>query len=236
MSLSADFQKQDADGIIRLFELDATRHGAGVLRFHGHNTERNNGDIIFRGQTFAAQALSVTGLEMRTDGKASAPVLTIANCIDGVQGAVSAYCLRCSDFAGAKLKVIVTLAKYLDAINFADGNPSASDECKEQIWYIEQKTSENGAQVSFMLSNPIDLEGLRIPTREINNYCYLAVRGQYRSKACGYTGAAMFDKHDNPTDDPSQDKCAGRLKSCTCRFGRHAPLPFGGYPASGLIN
>ncbi|KAF1022701.1 MAG: hypothetical protein GAK29_03145 [Acinetobacter bereziniae] len=36
MSLNSDFQKLYADGIVTLFELDASKLGAGVLRFHGH--------------------------------------------------------------------------------------------------------------------------------------------------------------------------------------------------------
>lgn len=235
MPLTADFQKLSVDGVITLFELDASRLDAGILRFHGHNHERNDGNIIFRGQEFVPQALSVTGLEMRSDGKASTPTLTLANNIGGVQGAVSAYCLRFDDFAGASVKVITTLAKYLDAANFDDGNPQASDECKEQLWFVEQKTSENAQQVTFELSNPIDFEGLKIPVREITNYCHWAITGNYRGEECGYTGTAMFDEKDNPTDNPILDKCGGRMKSCVCRFGRNKPLPFGGCPASSLI-
>ncbi|AKG09362.1 tail protein [Moraxella bovoculi] len=235
MPLNSDFQKLSVDGVVTLFELDASKLGAGILRFHGHNHERNDSVIVFRGKEYNPQALNVTGLEMRSDGRASTPTLTLANNIAGVQGAVSAYCLQFSDFAHAKLTVITTLAKYLDAVNFDDGNPTASDECKEQIWFVEQKTSENAQQVTFELSNPIDLEGLKIPVREINNYCYLAMHGLYRSEACGYTGTAMFDEHDKPTDNPIMDKCGGRMKSCVRRFGKNKPLPFGGCPASGLI-
>lgn len=235
MPLNSDFQKLSVDGVVTLFELDASKLGAGILRFHGHNHERNDSVIVFRGKEYNPQALNVTGLEMRSDGRASTPTLTLANNIAGVQGAVSAYCLQFSDFAHAKLTVITTLAKYLDAVNFDDGNPTASDECKEQIWFVEQKTSENAQQVTFELSNPIDLEGLKIPVREINNYCYLAMHGLYRSEACGYTGVEMFDEHDKPTDNPIMDKCGGRMKSCVRRFGKNKPLPFGGCPASGLI-
>ena len=235
MPLNSDFQKPVVDGVITLFELDASKLGAGILRFHGNNHERNDGVITFRGKAYNPQALNVTGLEMRSDGRASTPTLTLANNIAGVQGAVSAYCLQFNDFAGAKLTVITTLAKYLDPINFADGNPNASDECKEQLWFVEQKTSENAQQVTFELSNPIDLEGLKIPVREITNYCHWAVVGKYRGEECGYTGSAMFDEHDNPTDNPIMDKCGGRMKSCVCRFGRNKPLPFGGCPASSLI-
>lgn len=69
---------------------------------------------------------------MSSTGKASAPTLTMANNINGIQHAVSAYCLQFKDFAGAKLKVITTLAKYLDAENFTAGNPTASNESKSK--------------------------------------------------------------------------------------------------------
>ena len=192
-------------------------------------------NIIWQGETFEPMALEVSGLEMRSDGKASAPTLSMANNINGVQNAVSAYCLQFGDFIGAKLKVITTLAKYLDAENFTNGNASASNEAKDQLWYIEQKTSENSQAVTFELSNPIDFEGLRIPVRQITSMCHWAVMGDYRGEECGYTGAAMFTEKDELTDNPALDRCAGRLNSCQLRHGENAELPFGGFPAANLI-
>lgn len=188
-------------------------------------------NIIWQGEIFEPMALEVSGLEMRSDGKASAPTFSIANNIGGIQGAVSAYCLQFGDFAGAKLKVITTLAKYLDAENFSTGNPTASNEAKEQLWYIEQKTSENAQAVTFELSNPIDFEGLKIPVRQISNYCHW----EYRGEECGYTGAAMFTDRDEPTDNPALDKCSKRLTGCECRFGKGNVLRFGAFPASSLF-
>ena len=189
-------------------------------------------DIIWQGEVFSPVALEVSGLEMRSDGKASAPTLSMANNINGIQGAVSAYCLQLGDFAGAKLKVITTLAKYLDAENFSAGNLSASNEAKEQLWYIEQKTSENAQQVTFELSNPIDFEGLKIPVRQISNYCHWCAVAAYRGQECQYTGAAMFTDKDEPTDNPALDRCSGRLSSCRIRNNESR---FGGFPASSLL-
>ena len=189
-------------------------------------------NIIWQGQTFEPMALEVSGLEMRSDGKASAPTFSMANNIGGIQGAVSAYCLQFGDFAGAKLKVITTLAKYLDAENFSTGNPTASNEAKEQLWYIEQKTSENAQAVTFELSNPIDFEGLKIPVRQISSYCHWCAMGDYRGEECQYTGAAMFTDQDEPTDNPALDRCSGRLSSCRIRNNE---IRFGGSPASSLM-
>ena len=268
MSLNSDFQKLYVDGLITLFELDASNLGAGILRFHGHiayqdwqkiytsigsdgligadiasigkvfdvGTEKIwQRNIIWQGQTFESMAIQASGLEMRTDGKASAPTLSMANNINGIQGAVSAYCLQFDDFVGAKLKVIRTTAKYLDAENFSVGNPNASNEAKEQLWYIEQKTSENAQAVTLELSNPIDFEGQKIPIRQITSMCHWCMMGNYRGEECGYTGAAMFNDKDEPTDDPSRDKCGGRISSCKLRFGDNKPLPHGGFPASNLL-
>ena len=186
-------------------------------------------NIIWQGETFEPMALEVSGLEMRSDGKASAPTLSMANNIGGIQGAVSAYCLQFGDFAGAKLKVITTLAKYLDAENFSTGNASANpSEKREQIWFIEQKTSENSQQVTFELSNPVDFEGLKIPTRQISNYC----NWEYRSEECGYIGSAMFTEKDEPTDNPALDRCNYRTSGCRCRENE---LHFGGFPASSMV-
>ena len=262
MTLNSDFQKLYVDGLITLFELDASALGAGILRFHGHISYEDwekiyssigsdgligadtgligkvfdvgtdkvwQRNIIFNGQTFEPMALQVSGLEMRSDGKASAPTLSMANNINGIQGAVTAYCLQFGDFAGAKIKVITTLAKYLDAENFSAGNTSANpSEKREQIWFIEQKTSENAQQVTFELSNPVDFEGLKIPTRQISNYC----NWEYRSEECGYIGAAMFTEKDEPTDNPALDRCNYRTSGCRCRENE---LRFGGFPASSMV-
>ena len=263
MTLNHDFQKLYVDGLIRLFELDASTLGVGILRFHGYisyqdweciytsigsseliGSDKNIGkiydvsdekawfrNIIWQGQVFEPIALQCDGLEMRSDGRASSTTLSIANHFQGVQGAISAFCLKFEDFAGAKLKVITTLAKYLDAENFSLGNSSAQNEAKEQLWYIEQKTSENAQTVTFELSNPIDFEGLKIPVRQISNYC----QWEYRSEECGYINAVYFTDQDQQTDDPALDRCSKRLSGCRCRNGQNNILRFGGFPASSML-
>ncbi|MFH4090161.1 phage minor tail protein L, partial [Acinetobacter baumannii] len=89
MTLQSDFQKLEPGGLIHLYELDASSYGGGILRFHGNQQMES---IFWQGQEFEAISLDVSGLEMRSDGKASAPTLTIANNLNGIQGAISAYC------------------------------------------------------------------------------------------------------------------------------------------------
>lgn len=260
MSLSSDFQKLSVAGIVTLYQLDATRLGGGVFYWHGHlsyedwayiyefankaqfsNKSKRIApqgteniivrDIIWQGQVYSPVAIKSDGLELRGDGKASMPSLAIANTLNGINGAMSALCLQLSDFAGAKLTVITTLAKYLDAANFASGNPQARNEYKKQVWFVEQKTAENASQVTFELSNPVDFEGMKIPCREITNYCHWAVCGRYRQDPCLYSGSAMFTEDGKPTDDQSLDYCGGSLADCKLR-GNTAR--FGGFPSSSL--
>ncbi len=188
-------------------------------------------DIIWQGQAYSPVAIKSDGLELRGDGKASMPSLAITNTLNGINGAMSALCLHFNDFAGAKLTVITTLAKYLDAANFASGNPQARNEYKKQVWFVEQKTAENASQVTFELSNPVDFEGMKIPCREITNYCHWAVCGRYRQDPCLYSGSAMFTKDGKPIDDPNLDYCGGSLADCKLRDNT---ARFGGFPSSSL--
>ena len=258
--LNSDFQKLSVAGIVTLYQLDATRLGGGVFYWHGHlsyedwayiyefankaqfsNKSKRIApqgteniivrDIIWQGQVYSPVAIKSDGLELRGDGKASMPNLAIANTLNGINGAMSALCLQLSDFAGAKLTVITTLAKYLDAANFASGNLQARNEYKKQVWFVEQKTAENASQVTFELSNPVDFEGMKIPCREITNYCHWAVCGRYRQDPCLYSGSAMFTKDGKPTDDQSLDYCGGSLADCKLR---NNTARFGGFPSSSL--
>lgn len=219
MSFNDDIQKGSVQGFITLYELDARKLGGEIYRFHGHN----DGIIRWQGNDFTPIAITTDGLEMRSDGKASTPSLTIQNDIGGVPQALRFLCLRFNDFAGAKLKVIHTLAQYLDR---------PEQNYRENIWYIEQKTNETNATTTFELSNPVDFEGLKIPVRNITNYCHWAVCGRFRREECGYIGTARFTIDGKPTTNPSLDGCGGRLSDCKLRGNEQR---FGGFPASSLI-
>ena len=191
-------------------------------------------DIIWAGQTYSPMPIKSDGLEMRGDGKASTPSLALANNIDGLQGAVSALCLQYDDFVGSRVTVYHTLARYLDAANFSEGNPRAEpSEFRKQTWFVEAKISENANAVTFELSNPVDFEGARIPTREITSFCHWGVHNRYRGQECAYMGTAMFKEDGTPTDNPELDKCGSRLSDCRIRDNSHR---FGGFPSSSLVS
>lgn len=222
MALSADIQKQSVDGLVTLYCLDARRQGGDVYYFHNHHSDV----ITFKGKDYAPTAVQSIGLETRGDGKASTPSLVFDNKLGEHWGGMHALTLQRGDFVGAVLTVYTTLAKYLTGPN---------PEYKKQIWYVEQKKRANSQIVEFELSNPVDFGQSQIPVRMIGHHCHWAMTGGYRGECCGYTGTAMYTVNNEPTDNPALDRCNGWFDGCEIRHGKGNPLPFGGYPAAGLI-
>jgi len=229
MNYNADIQKLEPGNQVRLFELDATRLGANLWRFHGHAQE---GDIIWQGQLYSPLQITAKGFDIRGDGRPASPTLQVANELGGVRGALTALCLQFRDLAGAKVRVIETFRHFLDAANFPDGNPTASNQSKINLWYIEQKTAETFESLTFDLSGPTDMEGQMLPSQQITKLCRWACRGGYRGEACAYTGTVMFTKKNEPTDNPALDRCGGWWSSCKLRGNTRR---FGGSMGASLI-
>ncbi|MEG1707135.1 MAG: phage minor tail protein L [Acinetobacter sp.] len=255
MTFTSDVQKLEIDGALRLFELDASKYGGPVFRFHGItgwsdfdiinsfgttdpsalSTVRDNLTIIWQGNEYSAIPIDVGNISIDSSGKASSVTFTVSNTIDDVKGAFGAYCRLFNDFIGCRLTIINTFAKYLDAANFPTGNLTAANEANLQKWIVNHRTSENILQISFDMTDPANHSGFKIPTRDITSYCHWALLGDYRSgEGCGYTGAAMFDENDNPVDDPALDRCGARFNSCKIRYANE-PMDFGGFVSSNLI-
>ncbi|WP_020201862.1 phage minor tail protein L [Cupriavidus sp. WS] len=231
MSITCDIQGLEPGALVELFELDATDQGGDVLRFHGYTQA---GSIWWQGLEYSGWPIQAEGFARTGDGQQPAPTLTVGN----VDGSISALCLFLQDLVGVKVTRRRTLGRYLDSVNFPGGNAEADpdEELPPELWYIEQKTAETSETVAFELSTALDFNGEQLPRRQIvANVCTWLTIGGYRGPYCGYTGAAYFDRDDNPVGDPTLDRCGGRLTSCKCRFGENNPLPFGSFPAADLL-
>lgn len=220
MTIAADIQSLEPGFLIELFEVDCTGIGGDMLRFHGHLQSTS---IFWQGNEYKPWSIQAAGFEHTSDAQQPEPTLTVGN----VNGTISALCVYLADMVGARVTRHRTLSKYLDAINFPNGNPSADpgEEMAPELWYIEQKTSETNVQVEFTLSSALDFGGQQLPGRQIASMCQF----QYRDANCGYTGSAYFTIKDVSTDDPAQDRCSKKISGCECRFGVNEPLSFGGF-------
>jgi lambda family phage minor tail protein L len=113
-------------------------------------------------------------------------------------------------------------------------NPTADpmQEMPPESWFIERKSGETHESVEFELASPLDFNGVMLPRRQIiANMCSWT----YRGAECGYLGGPVATLLDEPTSDPTLDRCAKHLNSCKLRFGENVELPFGGFPAAGLV-
>ncbi|WP_334037926.1 phage minor tail protein L [Burkholderia gladioli] len=227
MPITADAQLLEPGAEALLYTLDAEAIGGQVANFHGH---MQAGVITWQGVEYAPWPIEADGFEATSSGTQPTPTLRVGN----VDGSITALCLALDDLAGAVVTRRRTLVKYLDAVNFEEGNPAAdpNEEFPPETWEIERKSNEDDQSVEFELSSPMDFEGEQLPRRQIiPNLC----GWEYRSADCGYTGGPCADINDNPTDDPSKDRCGLLVRSCKLRFGANNELPYGGFPAAGLI-
>ena len=224
MPIKADIQTLSPGDRVELFEVDVTPLGGELHRFHGYG----GGNIVWQGNTYEPWPIKAEGFEVTGDSKQAVPTITLAN----LEGFISALVIYFKDMVGVQVTRRRTLAKYLD------GQPTANpnEEFVPDIWYIERKAYEDNTTVQFELASALDFEGQQLPRRQIiANSCAWLTIGGYRGPYCGYSGPPVATEFDIITTDASQDKCGGRVSSCKLRFGATAELPYGSFPAAGLI-
>ena len=224
--------------IIELFELhlDNNLHGSSdVLRWHSGINDQITGNIVWNGETYQRLPVKAEGFEYKNTGTLPRPTLTVDNTtslITALLLVVNATTVG-NDLAGAEVRRIRTLKKFLDAANFPSGNSDADPYAAfpEERWFIDRKAAENRNVVSFELASKFDVAGQKLPKRQcVANVC----QWEYRSSECGYTGSNYFDVNDNAAASLAQDRCGKRISSCKLRFGQNNELPFGSFPSVGL--
>jgi lambda family phage minor tail protein L len=229
-AITSEIQKLAPSAVIELFVLDLSFFNEGVVWFHAGTNELRR-QVVWQGNTYEPFPIQAEGFEFNGNGQVPRPKLKVAN----VTGSITALILSYQDLVGAKVTRKRTLLKYLDAVNFVSGaNPTAdpSAEFADDVYFIDRKSRETREVVEFELAAAIDLEGVSLPRRQIvQNVCPWL----YRGSECGYTGTAYFNANDETVSSRAQDACGKRLVSCQKRFGANAALPFGGFPAAGLI-
>lgn len=228
-SITSEIQKLAPSAVIELFVLDLSLFNQGIVRFHAGTNELLR-QVVWQGNVYEPYPIIVEGFEFTGNGQSPRPKLRVAN----VKGTITALILSYQDLIGAKVTRKRTLAKYLDAVNFAAGNPTAdaTAEFADDVFFVDRKSKETRDVVEFELAASFDLEGVSLPRRQIvQNVCPWS----YRGTECGYTGVAYFNANDETVTSSATDVCGKRLSSCQKRFGTNAELPFGGFPAAGLI-
>ena len=174
-AIVSNLQNINPSAIIELFSLtlDNTLHGAStVYRFHGGSSLKDNGEIVWAGNTYQRFPVQAEGFAFQK-GMLPRPTLTISNAL----GTITAILLNVNtttagnDLTGATVTRIRTLARFLDAVNFPGdinpyGTPDSTAEFPQEIYKIDRKSAENREVVQFELASVFDLAGIRAPNRQ----------------------------------------------------------------------
>jgi lambda family phage minor tail protein L len=223
MSISSEIQSLAPSALIELFTIDTSALGGDVFHFHA-GTNALLQQVVWQGISHTPLPIEAEGFELTTKGSLPRPKIRVAN----VGGIFSALSMEMGDLVGAKVTRKRTFARYLDAVNFPDGNVTADPNqfLPEELWFVEVKATESRHVIEWELSSAFDLMGVMLPSRQVvQNSC----SWRYRSAECSYIGP-NFDRNDQPST-LALDFCTKRLSSCRARFGTEV-IPFGGFPGS----
>ena len=190
----SELQKINPSNIVELFQLqlDSTIHGANTTYyFHNGVSENNNGNLIFDNVEYTRMPIEADGFEF--NGKQlPRPTLRISNIV----GTFTTILLTLPQgLEGAKVTRIRTLERYIDHINFDIGDILLEDESEllqendslvsqessdnphgtpdptatfpNEVYYIDRKSTENRDIIEFELAASFDLQGVRLPKRQV---------------------------------------------------------------------
>ena len=117
-------QEINPGAVIELFtlQLDATLHGSTTIyRFHNGANLNANGEVVWAGNSYLRFPIQCEGFEFTGTGTLPRPTISVSN-IFGTLTAIMQNVNQTTvgnDLNGAKLTRIRTLARFLDAVNFA---------------------------------------------------------------------------------------------------------------------
>ncbi|WP_407228981.1 phage minor tail protein L [Escherichia coli] len=173
-----------------------------------------------QGRQYQAYPIQGTGFELNGKGSAARPTLTVSN----LHGMVTGMAEDLQSLVGGTVVRRKVYARFLDAVNFVNGNSDADPE-QEVIsrWRIEQCSELSAVSASFVLSTPTETDGAVFGAHHAGQHLHWT----YRGDECGYHGPAVADEYDQPTSDITKDKCSKCLSGC--KF-RNNVGNFGGFP------
>jgi len=178
----SSLQDINPSAIIELFtlQLSTALHGANTIyRFHAGSNLNANGKIVWAGNEYLRFPIQASGFAFQK-GQLPRPKIIISN----ATGLISSILLTVNetttgnDLTGATVTRIRTLAKFIDAVNFADGTNATADntaEFPQEIYSIDRKATETREIVEFELAAPTDLAGVRIPGRQATRSIFPAI-------------------------------------------------------------
>lgn len=214
----------EQDSEVVLYEFDLSLMNGGIIRLHNGMNEKNE-NVVWKGKEYEAFPLFGDGFELTADGASPRPTITLSNLDGFLMGLINDL----GDITGAMVTRRVTSARYLDAINFINGNPHASPFQEDVYYYVLDRIANmNQEVITLELAIPTDADHLKTGREVRSGVCQWG----YRDENCGYTGGAVADIHDNATSDLKKDECSKTMLGCKARYGATAVLPISVAPGT----
>ena len=192
----SELQKGNPSNIVELFQLqlDSTILGANTTYyFHNGVSSNNNAEVIFDNNQYTRMPIEADVFEY--NGKQlPRPSLRISNILGTI---TTLLLTLPQGLEGAKVTRIRTLLMYLDHDNFDGGDillenstsdlivqedgeaidqemgnnphgtPDPTATFPNEVFFVDRKTSENRDVVAFELAASFDLDGVRLPRRQV---------------------------------------------------------------------
>lgn len=166
-----------------LYVASATNLKVGMTITGNGISNTNYAPIVFDGNTYYAMPIEVSSFEIKSDGAANRPTLSIAN-VESILRSTSLFqnaddggtdgfsgTFKLEDLIGKRFTQRQTLEKYL-TIDPSTVSTKAVVEFPKRVWYIDRVKVKNATLAVFDLANPYDLEGIKLPHRQvIGKYC-----------------------------------------------------------------
>lgn len=176
--------------LVELYEIELD---SSTLYFHNGLDDDSLSQIQFRdrtspytARTYTAIPIEMSGVSFNADGAVDRPELTIANVLNTLSSSIGG---NNDDLIGKKLTKRTTLKKYLVGES-EDASPSVEFPIKK--FYIDRISSENNTTVTFELSAPFDISGIKLPNRTIiGKYCSWI----YQGNDLGQPGGCFWSKN-----------------------------------------
>ncbi|EAW0685127.1 phage minor tail protein L [Salmonella enterica] len=202
--------KTEQSARIELWEIDLTAFGDQRYFFSNEPNEKGE-PVTWQGRKYDIYPIQGSGFDLVGKGTSARPTLVVSNMF----GMVTGLAEDVQSLVGATVIRHLVYARFLDAVNFKNGNPEANPE-QEAVsrWRVEQLSELKKTTAIFVLATPTETDGSVFPGRTmLADVCNWA----YRSQECGYAGPPVADEFDKPTADPSKDACSKCRTGCELR-------------------
>ncbi|EAO0752053.1 phage minor tail protein L, partial [Salmonella enterica subsp. enterica serovar Poona] len=146
---------------VDLWEFDLTAIG-GERYFFCNEPDGKGEPVTWQGRQYEPYPIQVQDVEM--SGKGPSPRITLV--VSNLFGLVTGMAEDLQSLTGASVIRHQVYSRFLDAVNFTDGNPDADPEQEVVSRYLVEQLSElTATTATFVLATPTETDGAVFPAR-----------------------------------------------------------------------